>query len=422
MFEGYGGPVNVKNVDLSNIDPTLEACCQREIESNRKMNALESTLRRHDRVALAERRQRNVISKLSFGDGCRCCYDTNDGGEYSALTELRALQQGGLVGGEEDDVTFGDRVVGKDDQHSNDDDNGNGNGNADDEESDDDSEFDYLLNEDLPQIGDEAESNTFQLLQQERLEELQVSAMIRESAIQHGFGVHRQFHPSRVFYAAGLGLEGNVNSNNSRNAATIPPAAVIHLNEDCRLSASLDLCLDELAHSTYRGTKFVRSHGRDTMALNADLVQRVLPKLKIDSSFPALIAVKDGVVVALCENLSLFCSGGGSSYNNDNKKNYDQCVESHAVEAWLDRAGVLLHEVAIGYEDYCRIRPEEDALLENMMREKAKLDGAGAFQKEESIFNCGVSGCHKRFSHEHIGIKNEEQSGLLLCKEAAIGE
>ena len=31
MFEGYGGPVNVNRADLSGIDPTLEACCQREV-------------------------------------------------------------------------------------------------------------------------------------------------------------------------------------------------------------------------------------------------------------------------------------------------------------------------------------------------------------------------------------------------------
>ena len=31
MFEGYGGPVNVNRTDLSGIDPTLEACCQREV-------------------------------------------------------------------------------------------------------------------------------------------------------------------------------------------------------------------------------------------------------------------------------------------------------------------------------------------------------------------------------------------------------
>jgi len=31
MFEGYGGPVNVNKTDAAGIDPTLESCCQREV-------------------------------------------------------------------------------------------------------------------------------------------------------------------------------------------------------------------------------------------------------------------------------------------------------------------------------------------------------------------------------------------------------
>ena len=33
MFELYSGPVNVKQADLSRIDPTLDACCQREVRN-----------------------------------------------------------------------------------------------------------------------------------------------------------------------------------------------------------------------------------------------------------------------------------------------------------------------------------------------------------------------------------------------------
>ena len=33
MFELYGGPVNVKQADLSRIDPILDACCQREVRN-----------------------------------------------------------------------------------------------------------------------------------------------------------------------------------------------------------------------------------------------------------------------------------------------------------------------------------------------------------------------------------------------------
>ena len=33
------------------------------------------------------------MPNLSFGYGCRCCYDTTDGGEYMALTDLRAKME-----------------------------------------------------------------------------------------------------------------------------------------------------------------------------------------------------------------------------------------------------------------------------------------------------------------------------------------
>lgn len=354
------------------------------------MNALESTLRRHDRIALAERRKRNVIDSLTFGSGCRCCYDTNDGGEYTALIDLRKQKE----------------VMKKNEQEGEEEEE-NDNHKNDDSDSDSDSEFDYLLDEELPGGGNDndytnGEDDQLKLLQQERLEELQLSAMIRASAMQHGFGAHRQFHPQRVLHAAGLGLEG---TKLSSSVAAIPPAAVIHLNEDSMLSASLDLCLEELAMNTYRGTKFLRSYGRSTLSFNRDLVQKVLPSLKIDSSLPALIAVKNGDVVSICENLSLF-----AGRNDDH-------VEPRAVEEWLDRAGVLLYEVPIAYEDYCRIRPEEDALLENMMREKLKLSQMKA---EEEIFECGVAGCEKTFYHEHVGVKNDQQSGLVVSEDAVL--
>ena len=39
---------------------------------------------------MAERRRRHVLDGLSWGDGCRCCYDPAiDGGEYVALVEAR---------------------------------------------------------------------------------------------------------------------------------------------------------------------------------------------------------------------------------------------------------------------------------------------------------------------------------------------
>ena len=31
MFEGYGGPINMNKYDITGIDPTLAACCQKEV-------------------------------------------------------------------------------------------------------------------------------------------------------------------------------------------------------------------------------------------------------------------------------------------------------------------------------------------------------------------------------------------------------
>ena len=99
----------------------------------------------------------------------------------------------------------------------------------------------------------------------------------------------------------------------------------------------------------------------------------VLPPLRMEADLPALIAVKDGAVVTISKDLS----GLGSIR--------DGTVEPRAVEEWLARAGVLLRDVPVIFEDYCRIRPEETALLENMMREKAKLDVMQEMVEEKEV-------------------------------------
>ena len=103
---------------------------------------MEAILCQHDRIALSERRRRNVIPDLSFGSGCRCYYDTNDGGEYTALIELRkSMEQGKQTNGN-DEIDYSGR-----DEENNDDKKSNQDN---DDGSSDDSDFDYLLDEDLP--------------------------------------------------------------------------------------------------------------------------------------------------------------------------------------------------------------------------------------------------------------------------------
>ena len=58
---------------------------------------------------------------------------------------------------------------------------------------------------------------------------------------------------------------------------------------------------------------------------------------------------------------------------------------------------------SVAYEDYCRIPPEEDALVENMMQEKAKMAEVAAARESHTLFH-----------HEHVGVKNEQQRGLLV--------
>ena len=328
-----------------------------QIESNRLRSALETTLRRHDVTILAERRRRHLIPNLSWGDGCRCCYDPNsDGGEYCTLLELRKEQQ-------------------KDDQENHpqtEDDS------VRDEDSDD--EFDYLLDEQLP------EDCGLKEAEDRRRAELEFQLLVQESAFQHGYGTHRQMHPTRVLKAAGLAK------------SKLPPhAVVLHLvDPDSYASARLDLILEDLAH-IYRGTKFMRSGGRSTLLLDAELAKQVLPRLQPETDMPTLVAIRDGVVLATCPNLQGLAQSDNVSYD--------------AVRDWLDKANVLVERTP-DFDDVCGIRPEEEALIDNMVA--AKL-------RQGERFNCGIPTCQKTFPHEHVGVQNDEQSGRILSEEEIIG-
>ena len=247
-----------------------------------------------------------------------------------------------------------------------------------DEESDD--EFDYLLDEELP------EDDGLKEAEDRRRAELEFQLLVQESAFQHGYGTHRQMHPTRVLKAAGLAK------------SKLPPhAVVLHLvDPDSYASARLDLILEDLAR-IYRGTKFMRSGGRSTLLLDAALAKQVLPQLQPDTDMPTLVAIRDGVVLATCPNLQ------GLAKSDD--------VSSGAVRDWLDKANVLVERTP-DFDDVCGIRPEEEALIDNMIA--AKL-------REGERFNCGVPTCQKTFPHEHVGILNEEQSGRILSDEDILG-
>jgi hypothetical protein len=252
------------------------------------------------------------------------------------------------------------------------------------EGSDDDSddEFDYLLDEDLPQ--DEG----LMELEDNRRAELELDLLHREVALHHGYGTHRQLHPGRVLKAAGLG---------DRTARDPPHAVVLHLvDPDSTQSASLDLYLETLAKEC-GGTVFCRSGGRSTLLLDSDISTRAFTRLDAESDMPCLVAIRDGIVVNTAPTLR------GLHQGDD--------IESRAVHAWLDKCGVLVSQ-APPLEYLCHIRPEEDALMDYLQTIKPA---------EEERFDCGSDGCNKTFPHEHVGVKTSEQDGLVVKEEEVLG-
>ena len=327
---------------------------------------------------MAERRRRNLVTTPAF-TGCRCCYDPNSdgGGEYRALIELRE-QRGTVPAGEEAEPEKKKQSSPVWDRDDDEDEEGDG------EDDDTDDEFDYLLDEDLP--ADPA----IQILEDQRRAELEMAMLHREVALQHGYGTHRGLHPARVLKAAGLG---------NRAARDPPPAVVLHLvDPDSMASASLDLCLEELA-TDCKGTIFCRSGGRSTLLMDPDICNKAFPQLQPDRDMPALVAIKDGVVVNTCPGLKSLCHSDGQ-------------VEPRAVRDWLDRSGVLILPVP-RYENLCFIRPEEDALMDYLATAKPAV---------EERYDCGLDGCNKTFPHEHVGVRTSEQDGLVVSESEVVGE
>ena len=351
---------------------------------------METALRAHDRVAKAEDSRRNQqtlwreynpanLVRAEFGDGCRCCYDPNeDGGEYELLAEARRERANARSDEKNElDSETKDPV-----------------GSASDSESSDD-EFDYLLDEDLP--GAQSEYDNI------RRAELESLAKRVEVANYHGYGVHRQLHPKRALTSVGYGLY-------QKRDTFRPRGAVLHLFDAYSpLSASLDLCLEDLA-SKHPGTKFVRSIGVSTLtyAEGADS-----PADWRRGDLPVLLALREGRVVAWSSGLHDFECGRSE-------------VDARAVELWLESAGVMLTDVP-PQDLLCRIRPEEEMLLESMRHERSKGRGFGGMMsqlgldkemdiEEDEYYDCGVKGCCKQFYHEHVGVQNDIQDGLLVSE------
>lgn len=353
------------------------------MESNRKYNAISSTLKRHDVSALAERRRRNVVTTPAF-DGCRCCYDPNsDGhGEYRALIDYKMAhpiqeQQHNAR------ATLDETENQEPNIHSDRDD-----------DSDSDDEFDYLLDEDLP--GDD-NAGGLKALEEQRRAELEFEMLKRHVALLHGYGTHRQLHPGRALKAAGLA---------QNPARPPPPAVVLHLvDPDSVTSASLDYYLETELAPKFSGTVFMRSGGRTCLLMNQGLAQKAFGNqlLQADRDIPALVAIRDGIAVNIAPQLKGLCSEDGGP------------IEPSAVEMWLEQSGVLLSQPPM-FDNLCYIRPEEDALMDYLATQKPPEVA------EEERYDCGMEGCNKTFRHEHVGIKTSEQDGLVVKAETILGE
>lgn len=337
-------------------DVTLSCCEEREAEINARQMATESILRLHDRVAFLERRhQVNLIPNL---DLCRCCYTTADGAlqEYPALEEYRHHLM--AESDSEDEASLPDDVTGcavggisleGDDTE---------------DEEDSDDEFDYLLEDTTINISN---------VEEERKLDIKLRGLHLDSARGHGYGVHRHVNPWKVWEQAGM------------DTPLPPQAAIVHLYDPCSiLSAKLDVVLESSRFaSKYKGTKFVRADGKKAVAANP---------IVSEDRLPCLIAVRDGKIIATCDKL------------RDVLDRHYNVVDEWALEEWLDRANVLIREIPT--LDYmCRIRPEEEALLDSMRKAEKSV---------EEYYDCGWEGCQKTFCHKHVGAGTDEQDGFVV--------
>jgi len=88
-------------------------------------------------------------------------------------------------------------------------------------------------------------------------------------------------------------------------------------------------------------------------------------------------------------------------------------VDRSALEAWLFRTGALDQRTPPPFETLCRMRPEEEALMDSLR--------APAQQVQESYYDCGLPGCQKTFAHEHVGVATEQQAGMVVSADKVLG-
>jgi hypothetical protein len=418
LIPGLGGPIYCQDT-TNDLDPTLDVCCQRDALQQQKADSLRQTLRKYDRVAAAEETHKQTLNQSGPRGiqhvACLCRNDLSSDPlpPYRALALLRQqLATERKDKGEAHDFNEMDRdqevssrnnSIAEEDhfwRNQHDDEKKN------DSHSDDDDldEYDYLLDEDL--LG-EVTLNPAEKWQDLRRAELEQQLNNFYLSQYHGYGVYRAYSPQQVLVEAGLSSTVSPNLDD----LPPPPMVILHLYDvDSVASAVLDMYLEDefvpkYSSSLLRSTKVLRSEGRPTVLQDArGLVSRHFSgsqMIQVDTDLPALVAIRQGQVVAVCKRLQGLVT--------------NQQIIENAVYTWLDHAGVLRDTPPPPIEKMCRrLPPEQAAMLASMAALSAR--------DEKQFFDCGVAGCHKPFQHEHVGISNHQQTGhSIVSVEEILG-
>jgi len=360
--------------EISSFDQCLDPCCAKEVTDRRKAMVLKKKLDSVDRSTARLRGKDAIWGNSSY---CTCNDPRCAPADYPLLAALRGcaldedeegadldesdagsglgMSSGGfgvvVTGG----VGFAGSVVLT----------GGGDEEGKEEEEDDDDDSDAELD---AMMADGALAE----VAAERFAAMEQQALLVTEAVQRGFGVHRALPHDDAAAVAYL-------SSCCR--------AIVHIcDERSGASARCDLYLETAVAPRYPGTAFVR----------------VSPKLSATSELSrfleckgegALVALRDGKVVARCENIAMQFGGVSSSSSSTSSSISSTFLATDALEEWLKRTGVL--EVTPQPHEWGGYSTASIDKLREQQRQQEEGD-------EEEMFDCGQAGCRKTFAHNHF--------------------
>jgi len=366
MAEYFNAPPTTQSLEAISrvpLDPTLDSCCQREIEATSAKDAALSAVRSKDKIFEKQRLIARENDKIR--GRCACCFvERLEGEDYPVLAGLRAIRFAEAFSAQAQTDLPSDRPA-----------------NAVDSDSDDsDSDFDDLL-DDLPA------SFTSQL------EEQQTTLALLHA---HGFGNPLSLSPTSLPSAISPLVAGE----------HVP--TVIHLYDPTLTdSAHLDLHLECLA-SEHPGTRFFRVDGTALFNNPYPQIQKLRELFRLTSSadVPALIALRGGIVENVSQKLEAFGTIDRTPSLSPNFPS-SPTLSLDAVSSWLNSSNVLAATATI---DVARLCAASVAVRESLAKAQEKaLEDADL----EERFDCGMNGCCKTFVHQHIGAEGDGQTAML---------